>query len=47
MQIAWRGAAYWLAYHGLLSLLSYRTQDHQPRSDYTHSGVDSPIPITK
>jgi hypothetical protein len=24
------GAAYWLAPHGLLSLLSYRTQDHQP-----------------
>ena len=26
-----RGAAYWLALHGLFSLLSYRTQDHQPR----------------
>ena len=25
------GAAYWLAPHGLLSLLSCRTQDHQPR----------------
>jgi hypothetical protein len=25
------GAAYRLAQHGLLSLLPYRTQDHQPR----------------
>ena len=32
MQRPWRGAAYWLAFHGLLSLLSYRAQDHQPRS---------------
>lgn len=24
----WRGAAYWFAPHGLLSLLSYGTQDH-------------------
>ena len=24
----WRGAAYWLTLHDLLSLLSYRTQDH-------------------
>lgn len=24
-------AAYWLASHGFLSLLSYSTQDHQPR----------------
>jgi hypothetical protein len=31
MQRPWRDAAYWLAPHGLLSLLSYRTQDHQPR----------------
>jgi hypothetical protein len=27
MQRPWRGAAYWLASPGLLSLLSYRTQD--------------------
>jgi hypothetical protein len=26
-----RGAAYWLALHGLLSLLSFRIHDHQPR----------------
>ena len=25
------GAAYWLVLYGLFSLLSYRTQDHQPR----------------
>ena len=31
MQKPWRDAAYWFAPHGLLSLLSYRTQDHQPR----------------
>jgi hypothetical protein len=27
----WRGAAYWLAPHSLLSLLSYRAQDYLPR----------------
>ena len=31
MQRPWRGAAYWLAHHGLFSLLYYRTQDHQLR----------------
>ena len=31
MQRPWRGAAYWFAPHGLLSPLSYRTQDHQLR----------------
>jgi hypothetical protein len=28
MQRPWRGAVYWLASPGLLSLLSYRTQDY-------------------
>jgi hypothetical protein len=28
---AMEGAAYWIASSGLFSLLSYRTQDHQPR----------------
>ena len=28
----------WLASPGLLSLLSYRTQDHQSRDDTTHHG---------
>jgi hypothetical protein len=30
MQRLWRGAAFWLAPHGLLSLLYYRTQDTSP-----------------
>jgi len=36
MQKPWKGAAYWLVHHGLLSLLCYRTQDHQPRDGTTH-----------
>ena len=43
MQRLWRGAAYWLACHGLLSLLSYRTQEHQPRNGTTHNSGPSPI----
>jgi hypothetical protein len=31
MQKPWRDAAYWLASPGLLRLLSYRTQELQPR----------------
>jgi hypothetical protein len=38
MQRPWRDAAYWLASPDLLSLLSYRTQDYQPRDGTTHSG---------
>jgi hypothetical protein len=38
MQRPWRDAVYWLAFPGLLSLLSYRTQDHQPRDGTTHNG---------
>jgi hypothetical protein len=30
MQRPWRNVTYWLASSGLLSLLSYRTQDFQP-----------------
>jgi hypothetical protein len=37
MQRPWRDAAYWLASHGFLCLLSYRTQGHQPRDDTTHN----------
>ena len=40
MQRPWRGAACWLAPHDLLSLLSYRTQDHLLRSGNTHGGLD-------
>ena len=40
-------AAYWLALHGLLRLLSYRTWDHQPRDRTTDHGL-GPLPsITK
>ena len=38
----WRGAAYWLASSGLLSPLSYRTQDRQTRDSMTHSGLAPP-----
>jgi hypothetical protein len=47
MQRPWRGAAYWLAPHGLLSLLCYRTQDHQPRDTTTHIGLGPPSLITE
>jgi hypothetical protein len=46
MQRPWRDAAYWLASPGLLSLLSYRTQDHQPRDGTTHHGLGPPILVT-
>lgn len=36
----WRSATYLLALHGLLSLLSYSTQDWQPRCGTTHSEPD-------
>jgi hypothetical protein len=43
----WRGAAYWLAPHGLLRLLSYRTQNHHhPRDGSIHKGLDPPPSIT-
>jgi hypothetical protein len=42
----WRGAAYWLAPHGLLSLLSYRTQDHLLRDGPTDNGLGLPTSIT-
>jgi hypothetical protein len=44
VQKPWKGAVYyWLAHHGLLSLLSYRTQEHQPRDGPTHSEM-GPLP---
>jgi hypothetical protein len=42
MQRPWRDVPYWLASPGLLSLLSYRTQDYQPRDGPTHKG---PFPL--
>ena len=37
MQRPWRDVAYWLAPHGWLSLLSYRTRDHLAKDDITHN----------
>jgi hypothetical protein len=39
MQRPRKGAACWLASSGLLKLLSYRTQDYQPRDGTTHNGL--------
>jgi hypothetical protein len=36
-----RGAASWLTTLGLLSLLSYRTQDYESRDRTTHNGLDT------
>jgi hypothetical protein len=42
MQRPWRDVLYWLASPGLLSLLSYKTQDYQSRDGTTHKG---PFPL--
>jgi hypothetical protein len=42
MQKPWREVPYWLASPDLLSLLSYRTQDYQPRDGSIHKG---PFPL--
>jgi hypothetical protein len=42
MQRPWKDGTYWLASPGLLSLLSYRTQDYQPRDGTTLKG---PFPL--
>jgi hypothetical protein len=42
MQRPWRDVTYWLASPGLLSLLSYRTQDYQPRDGTTYNGPSQP-----
>jgi hypothetical protein len=39
MQGPWRNVLYWLASPGLLSLLSYRAQDYQPRDGPMHKGL--------
>lgn len=47
-QEPWRKAVYWLAFHGLLSLLSYTIHDHLPRCGTTHSVQSlSPQLLTK
>jgi hypothetical protein len=40
-------AEHWLASCGLLSLLSYRTQKHRPRSGTVHSGLAHPSLVKK
>ena len=47
MQRPWKGAAYWLAPHGLLSLLSNRPQHNQPRDGTTYNRLALPHGITK
>jgi hypothetical protein len=42
MHRSWRDVTYWLASPDLISLPSYRTQDHQPRDGTTHKG---PFPL--
>jgi hypothetical protein len=42
MQRPWRDVTYWLASPGLLSLLSYRIQDYQPRNDTAHNDLSHP-----
>jgi hypothetical protein len=42
MQRSWRDVTYWFASPGLLSLLSYRTQDYQPSDGTSHRGL-SPL----
>jgi hypothetical protein len=42
MQRTWKNVFYWFASPGLLSLLSYRTQDYQTRDCPTHKG---PFPL--
>jgi hypothetical protein len=46
MQRPERGAAYWRTPRGLLSLLSYRPQDHQSRDSNTHNELGLPSLIT-
>lgn len=36
LQKPWTDDAYWHAPHVLLNLLSYRTQEYQPRDDTAH-----------
>jgi hypothetical protein len=42
MQKPWRDAAYGLASPDLLILLSYRTQDYQPRDGTTYNRLSHP-----
>lgn len=42
MQTPRRDAADWLVHQGLLSLLSYTTQEHQLRDGTAHDGLSPP-----
>jgi hypothetical protein len=42
MQRPWRDVTYWIASPGLLSFLSYRTQNYQPGDGTTHNGPSNP-----
>jgi hypothetical protein len=42
IQRLWRDVTYWLVSPGVISLLSYRTQDCQPRDGTTHNGPSHP-----
>jgi hypothetical protein len=44
MQRPGRGAAHWLAPCGLLSLLSYRTKEHQASDGTSQKGTAPPPP---
>jgi hypothetical protein len=46
IQRPWRSAAYWPASHSLLSLLFYRTHNHQCRDGTTHNGLGLSPSIT-
>ena len=46
MQESLKEVPYWLASPGLLSLLSYRTKDHEPKDSVIHNGLDPPQLIT-
>ena len=43
--VKWLHHAYWLAFHGLLSLLFYSYQDNQPRDGSAHRVGDLPSSI--
>jgi hypothetical protein len=42
MQRPWKDITFWLTSLGLLSLVSYRTQDYQLRDGTTHNGPSNP-----
>ena len=45
MQRQWKGTAYWLAFPLLLTLLSYRIQDHLPKDGISHHVLAPPYLI--